>query len=226
MTRDTEAFIQHLAENVEPVRPFGRPWIRTGVWISVSILYVWVVLLMMVHWRGLPPITFDLRFIVEVFSGLAAGVAAAACAFASVIPGYNRKVLVGLVAPLAVWLGSLGDGCIQEWVRYGSQSLSLHHDLSCFPFIAFLGSLPAVALALMLRRGAPLTPHRTAALGGFAAAGLGNLGLRLIHPEGANIGLLVWHIGGVFVLAAAAAGAGHYLLNWRSITGVSRDSAQ
>lgn len=139
MTRDTETFIQHLAENVEPVRPFGRPWIRTGVWISVSILYVWVVLLMMVHWRGLPPITFDLRFIVEVFSGLAAGVAAAACAFASVIPGYNRKVLVGLVAPLAVWLGSLGDGCIQEWVRYGSQSLSLHHDLSCFPFIAFFG---------------------------------------------------------------------------------------
>ena len=78
----------------------------------------------------------------------------------------------------------------------------------------------------MLRRGAPLTPHRTAALGGLAAARLGNVGLRLVLPEDANVGLFVWHIGGVFLLAALAAGAGHYLLNWRSITGASRNTAQ
>ena len=76
----------------------------------------------------------------------------------------------------------------------------------------------------MLRRGAPLTPHLTAGLGGLAAAVLGNLGLRLVFPENVDIGLFVWHIGGVFLLAALAAGVGHYLLNWRSITAASQNT--
>jgi hypothetical protein len=217
MMKDTEQLIQHLAESVTPTRPLARPSIRTGAWLAISIPYLAVVLIVMVLRHGLPSVTLDTRFIVEVVSGLGAGIAAAMCAFGSVIPGFNRRFLFWLALPLAVWLGSVSLGCIQEWVRQGTRSLSLVHDPSCFPFIVFLSSFPAVVLALMLRRGAPLTPHLTAALGGLAAAGLGNLGLRLVFPEDANVGLLVWHIGGVFVLAALAAGVGNYLLNWRSI---------
>ena len=226
MMKDTERLIQQLAENVKPTRPLARPWVRTGVWLAVSVPYLAVVLAMMVFRNGPPSLTLDTRFIVEVVSGLVAGIAAARCAFGSVIPGYNRRFLIWLTVPLAVWLGSVGQSCIQQWIRQGFQSLSLHHDLSCLPFIAFLASFPSVVLAVMLRRGAPLTPHLTAALGGLAAAGLGNLGLRLVFPEDANVGLLVWHIGGVFLLAALAAGVGHYLLNWRSITGASQNTAR
>ncbi len=165
----------------------------------------------------MPSPVLDLRFIVEIIAGLAAGLVAAACAFGSVIPGRDRKLLLLLIVLIAVWLGSVGENCIQELSQVGFHSLSLRHDLNCLPFIAFLGSFPAVVLVLMLRRGAPLTPRLTAALAGIAAAGLGNFGLRLVFPETADAGLFVWHIGGVFLLAALVAIMGHRLLNWRSI---------
>ncbi len=79
-------------------------------------------------------------------------------------------------------------------------------------------------MAVMLRRGAPLSPHTTTALGGLAAAGLGNFGLRLFHSQDASLMVLVWQVGTVFILTAMAAWAGHYLLNWRSIIGSDRGS--
>jgi hypothetical protein len=71
--------------------------------------------------------------------------------------------------------------------------------------------LPAVAMAHMLRRGAPLTPRLTAGLGGLAAAGLGNFAVCLSHPHGYD---LIWHAGTVILLAVLAAWVGSYLLRW------------
>ena len=64
------------------------------------------------------------------------------------------------------------------------------------------------------------------ALGALAAAGMGNLGLRLIYPEVVDLGLLTWHIGGIFVLSALAAVAGRAILNWQSVTGVFQNSGK
>ena len=84
----------------------------------------------------------------------------------------------------------------------------------CLPSIVLLGTVPAVVMAVMLRRGAPLTPYLTAALGGFAAAGIGNAGVRLVHPEDVSVMLLVWHVGSVMALSILAGSAGRYLLKW------------
>jgi hypothetical protein len=96
--------------------------------------------------------------------------------------------------------------------------------LFCFPAILLVGAVPAIAMAIMLRRGAPLTPHITSALGGLAAAGLGNFGLRLFHSQDASPMVLVWQVGTVFILTAMAAWAGHHLLNWRSIIATARSN--
>jgi len=85
-----------------------------------------------------------------------------------------------------------------------------------------VGAIPAITMVVMLRRGAPLMPSTTAALGGLAAAGLGNFGLRLFHTQDASLMVLVWQVGSVFVLAALAAGVGRYILNWASIIGNAR----
>ena len=81
-------------------------------------------------------------------------------------------------------------------------------------------------MVVMLRRGAPLTPHLTAALGGLAAAGIGNIGVRFIHPEDVSVMLMVWHVGGVMLLCAFAGSAGRHFLNWRSIIGASENIAR
>src|SRR5262245_27092335 len=139
------------------------------------------------------------------------------CGFRYGHPRYDRKFLFLPALPLAIWLGSLGDGCVEDWIHFGPDGLSLQPDWFCFPTIVLVGAVPAIAMAVMLRRGAPLTPHVTSALGGLAAAGLGNFGLRLFHSQDVSVMVLVWQVGAVCVLAAIAALAGRYLLNWRSI---------
>jgi len=189
----------------------------SGIYLAI------VVSLMKSH--GLPPKWDDPRFVLEQISALAVGVGAAVAAFATIVPGHNRSLLVILLIPLAAWLGTVGEGCMHSWTRLGPHALLLEHDLACFPFIALSGTVPAIFMALMLRHGAPLTPRLTAGLGALAAAGLANFFLRLFHPENVTLMLLFWHVGGVFVLSALAASAGRYLLNWRSITRAYEDTA-
>jgi len=221
MTMDTEKLIERLAEAVEPVRPLSRPWARTAAWLLAAIPYVALVVLAVSPRADLLAKASEWRYLVEQLAALATGIAAAAAAFATTIPGYDRRILFLPALPLAIWLGSLGEGCVQDWIQFGPDGLSLRPDWFCFPAIVLVGAVPAIAMAVMLRRGAPLTPHITTALGGLAAAGLGNFGLRLFHSQDASLMVLVWQVGTVFILTAFAAWAGQYLLNWRSIVGTT-----
>jgi hypothetical protein len=217
MTADTKQLIRQLAQNANPVRPLARPHTRAAAWLGLSISYIFVVLLIMPARNDVLSKWHDNLFIVEQIAAFATGVAAAVAAFATVIPGYSRRWVILPLPPLVVWLGSLGPGCLHEFVQLGMKGIPLTHNPWCFPFIVLLGAIPAVVIAAMLRRGAPLTPHLTAALGGLAAAGLANVGVRIIHPEDVSVMLLVWHVGAVMTLSALAGVTGHYFLNWRSV---------
>jgi hypothetical protein len=70
-------------------------------------------------------------------------------------------------------------------------------------------------MVFMLRRGAPLAPHATGALGGLAAAALGDFGLRFFHPQDASLMVLVWQFGAVVLLSALAGTVRHRILHWR-----------
>jgi hypothetical protein len=226
MTIDTDGLIRRLAEKIEPVRPLRRPWIRTAVWLAVSFPYVVLVIYLLRPRPDLASKVLEARYVIEQTSALAAAVIAAAAAFASTVPGYNRKFLMFPLAPLALWLGTLGHGCFQDWIHSGPGGLVVRPDWMCFPAIAFIGAVPAVTMSVMLRRGAPLTPHLTSALGGLAAAGLGSFGLRLTESQDSSVMVLVWQVGSVFLLSALAASAGRHLLNWSSITGASESTGR
>ena len=221
---ETDKLIQNLAETAAPVCPLSPPWARTIVWLTIAIPYIALVVYVVSPRADLLGKLSEFPYLLEQLAALATGIAAAAAAFATTIPGYSRKVLLLPLVPLAVWLGSLGYGCVQDWLQFGPGGLSLKPDWFCFPAIVLVGAIPAIAMALMLRRGAPLTPHLTTALGGLAAAGLGNFGLRLFHPQDASIMVLVWQMGTVFVLTALAGWAGRWLLDWRALTGTVRRS--
>jgi hypothetical protein len=106
----------------------------------------------------------------------------AGAAFASVVPGYDRRWLLLPALPLMLWLGSIGAGCLQLWSFGGP--VTVGRDWSCVLLITLTGAGPAAMMAWMLRRGAPLMPRLSAALGGLAAAGMGNVVMRLVHPPG------------------------------------------
>ena len=167
----------------------------------------------------------DARFLVEQIAALLTGITAAAAALATTIPGFDRRIVLFPLLPLAVCLTSLGQGCLENWIELGPGGLSLQPDWICFPAIALVGAAPAIVMAVMLRRGAPLSPQLSAALGGLAAAGLGNFGVRFFHPQDASLMVLVWQFGAVVMLSAIAALLGRYLLSWRSLVGVTKRGA-
>jgi hypothetical protein len=216
---ETDKLIQLLAAGARPVRPLASPWTRTVLWLAIAIPYMALVVVVISPRADLLAKLTEARFLIEQLAALTTGGAAAIAAFASTIPGYDRKVLLLPALPLAVWLGSLGEGCLKIFLRYGWAGLSLQPDWLCLPAIMLVGALPAVAMVIMLRRGAPLFPYLSAGFGALAAAGLGNFGLRLFHPQDASLMLLVWQFGSVFILTMLGCCAGRSILNWRSLTG-------
>jgi hypothetical protein len=216
MAMDTDKLIGCLAEKADPVRRLPSPWVRAASWFAIAIPYVAVIVVMMAPRDDLAVKLADPRFLLEQVAALCTAVGAAVAAFQSVVPGYSRRFLLLPLVPLSVWLASLGQGCVQLWLR-GSAWASFTSDFICIPAIALVGTLPAVAMVIMLRKGAPLWPHASAALGGLAAAGLGNFGLRLFHAQDASLMVLVWQMGTVFMLTILCGWAGRLFLDWRPV---------
>ena len=200
-----------------------------GELLAVSIPYVSVIVFVLTPRHDLVLKLGEIRYLVEQIAAFAVAIGAASAAFASTVPGYDRKFLFFPLVPLTLWLGTLGHGCMQDWLHLGPDGLTIRPDWICLPVIALIGAVPAITISAMLRRGAPLTPHLSSALGGLGAAGLGSFGLRLAESQDASMMVLVWQVGSVFILsalAALAASAGRYLLSWRSITGPSDNGVQ
>jgi hypothetical protein len=215
---DTDQVIQHLTENAEPVQPVSHPWVLTWAWLAAAIPYIALIVIVISPRADLATKLTETRFLIEQLAALGTGIGAAFAAFASVIPGYDRRLIFLPLLPLAVWLASLGQGCVQTLIALGPNGLSLTPDWYCLPSIVLVGMVPAIVMALLLRRGAPLTPHFTTALGGLAAAGLGNFGLRMFHLQDASLMVLVWQFGTVALLTALAGLAGGRLLQWQTLT--------
>ena len=107
---ETSKLIDHLVGAGEPVRPLFPPWRRTATWLMIAIPYVALVVLVVSPRSDLITRILEPRFAIEQLAALATGIAAAAAAFATIIPGFDRKVLLLPAFPAAVWLGSLGEG--------------------------------------------------------------------------------------------------------------------
>lgn len=217
MTRTADV-IRHLAASSAPVQPLRRPWTRAGIWCAMSLS---VIGLLDVVWpRHGVDVPIDRALAIEQLAALATGLTAAAAAFGTVVPGYSRKLLWAPLVPLVVWLANVGRLCAREWSTLGHLPPIVVH-WACVPVTIVTGAAPAVAIVIMLRRGAPMRPRLTAALAGLAVAGISNFGVRLIHPFDASFVVLAWHVVAVFALLAAASTLGAHVFNWRTVFAAS-----
>jgi hypothetical protein len=218
MVDDTRQLIRRLVTSVTPVRPLPRPWIRAAMWCAVSLPVVGLTVFVMSWSAESAWEHIDRRMLIQQLAALATGLTAAAAAFATTVPGYRRWIMLVPLVPLAVWLGDLGQWCIQDGYASGSSPWSFVAHWGCLPATMLVGAYPAAAMVMMLRQGAPLTPRLTTVLGALAAGGLGNFGVRFVHAADASIVVLAWHFGAVFVLSVLSASAGRLLFDWRQLT--------
>jgi len=202
------------ALGVEPVAPLRRPAVRALAWTAIGAVYLLAPVVAISPRGDLDVRLRDPRFLVEQVAALLTGVTAAVAAFATVVPGHRRGIVAWPAVSAVAWIAAVCVGAYGELVHAGTANLYLQADWGCVWAVLAGAAVPAVVMGTMLRRGAPLTPHVTAALGGLAAAGLGNLGICLFHPHSSNLVMLVWHCGTVLALAALAAAVGGQLLHW------------
>jgi hypothetical protein len=217
---ETDRLIHRLAADATPVRPLAGPWTRTGLWLAVAIPYVALVVILMSPRPDLAMQLADPRFQVEQVAAFLTAILAAVAAFGCTIPGRSRAICLLPMAPLAIWLGSLGYGCLQDWQALGPEGLRLRIDWDCLPAAALVGIVPAVAMVVMLRRGAPLSPRVTLALGALAVGALAQAGMQIYHVGDISLMVLVWHLGSVAVLAAVAGWIGRRVLRWPDLAGL------
>lgn len=217
---ETHELITRLAADTRTVRRLQPPWLRALVWLAIALPYVAAVVWGKLRMVDLTQTLAEPRFVIEQAATFATALAATVAAFASIVPGFDRRVLLLPLPPLALWLASVGHGCLQDWLQFGADGLAIRPDWECLPYAMVIGIVPAVAMVVMLRRGAPLLPRLTLVLGALAVAAIGNFGLQLFHFRDASIMVLFWHLGSVVVLSVLAGWFGRRVLGWRPARGI------
>ena len=215
---ETNELIERLAHRAGPVQRLSAPWHRTALWLAVSLTYGGAVVAALLI-KNSPPGAIDVRLVVEQVAILSTAILAAFAAFSSTVPGRDRRIGLLPLIPFTIWLASLGENCLSDWLRLGADGLALRPDWECVPAGLALSVVPAVAMVAMLRRGAPLTPRFTLALGALASAALVNFGLRIFHAGDISVMVLAWHFGALALVSALGGQFGRRVLNWRALAG-------
>lgn len=207
----SEDLIRTLASEAEPVRRLAHPAWRVVYWLSLSLVYVAVVVLIMGPRPDIGVKLGEPRFVLEITAAFLTSIMAAAAAFCAGCPGRPVWERFAPLPMLVLWLATLGQSCWQEVAAAG---LTLRPDFACFPNIVIAGLVPGALMLYMVRRGAPLAPVLTTALAALAAAALGAAALRLYHLQDASIMILVWQFGSVAIITGLGALIGRKLLRW------------
>ena len=211
---DTDHLILQLAERAQPVARLLAPWRRTMLWFAASLIYVGIVAAAYVSVRGGLPGPIQPRLVLELAAILATAITAAIAAFSSVVPGRDQRLFLLPLIPLGIWLAMLGHSCLQDWRVLGAAGVQVRADWDCAVPALILSVLPAGTMVVMLRRGVPLVPVVSLALGVLAAGAIANLGLRVFHAGDLSIQILVWHGGGAVLVSMIASLAGPRVLPW------------
>jgi len=213
---ESERYAARLAASSHPIDPLPPPGRRAALWLTLSAAWVAVVLLATGPGEGLLR-TDNARAVVEFAAALATAILAALAAFQSVVPGTRRNWTWLALIPAGIWFAVIGQGVVADFVEEGRAGIALHFDSACIPPMILAGLAPALAMVLMLRRGAPLRPRVTLMLAALATGALANASLHTVHGPDASIMTLVWHFGLVAGFAGLSAMIAPLLLSWRRL---------
>lgn len=209
----TEQLIQRLTAELTPVRRIARPAVRLAWWLLISMPAVVVVIWLFGLRPDLDARLGDHVFLIEEAAALLTalvGTYAALCAGLPDQPGW--KVWLPML-PMTLWVGVLGQQCIDLSLRFGTAGLQLTSDAMCLPAIAMGGLVPAIAIVIMLRRSGKYRTTHACLCGALGAAALGAAALRLYHMEDAAIMVIVWQLGSVALLSLIAGGISRILVD-------------
>jgi hypothetical protein len=210
----TPDLIDALVECATPVRRLRPPLVRASLWLAFAGLIL--ALLAIGHGvRGdLAERLHQPVFVVSIAAALATGVLAAVAAFVVSLPDRSQWWLLLPAPALAVWVGTIGYGCLTDWVSIGPDGVRFGETLRCFATLVLTSVPLAIALAAMLRYAALLRPGAVTLAGALAVAAITSSALSLIHDLDATMMILIWNLGTAALITGLGSVFGRLMFRW------------
>lgn len=191
----TDALIDGLAASARPVRRLRAPLLRAAAYLALTA----GVVAALIAWQG---VRADLLaqltqpgFFLSLGGAIATGILAAWSAATLSVPGRSPLWLLLPLPSLAIWLASVGRGCMVNWITLGNEQVQRAEVIDCALSLA-LAALPLTAAMLaLLNRAAPIRLGAATLAGGLAAAGLTSAAMTLLHQHDASVMVLIWNVG-------------------------------
>jgi hypothetical protein len=194
---NTNELIQRLSSDLTPVQPLWRPGRRALAWLALAAVYV-AVLTGLLARSGAPLDFASPQIWLPHVAAISASLLASWAAFASVIPGHSNRPATWAVIGALVWFAAVVVA--SRWHSDVATIVGARHEIACVAVIVVGGTPLLVAMAAMLRRGAPFTPVTTAALAALAVGALTNVSACFWRPHAVDDITLVWHGGAILAL--------------------------
>lgn len=209
----TPDLIAALAADATPMRHLHPPLACAAAWLIFAVSLIAAIAI--VH--GLRPDHAErLRqpvFPVAIVASFMIGILAAAVAFLLSLPDCSGLWLLLPAPSIAVWLSTLGYGCLTDWVSLGPDSVRVGEAARCFGTL-LVTSLPlSLVLLTMLRHAAPLRPSLTTLAGSSSVAAITATALSLFHSPDATIMILTWNLGTSVLIITLACTFGPKMLS-------------
>jgi hypothetical protein len=208
----TDDLVSAMVQEMGPVKRLQPPMLRAALWLAFSVL---VIALIVAVEGPRPDLAARLARPWEMAQLAAAALTAVlACisAFHLALPDRSDRWALLPLPGFALWVATLGWGCVADFVRLGPDGLALGTSWGCLGFILGLSVPMGGAMLLALRHAGPIRPVPTMATGVLSVAMLASVGLSIVHHLDAAIMVLVWHVGAVLLAVAVGAGAGGRIL--------------
>ena len=213
MTR-TPDLIDALVETAAPVRRLRPPIIRAGLWLAFAAIVLGLIAIA----HGLRPDFSDRvrqpLFVLGMLGALATGMLAAVASFRLSLPDSSRLWAVLPLPALALWVATIGYGCLTDWVSMDPDGLHMGEAIRCFATLLMTSVPLSIAMLVMLRYAALLRPLEVSVMGGLAVAAVTAFALSLFHDLDATVMILIWNLGSAVLIAALGSLFGQSMLTW------------
>ena len=210
----TPDLIDTLVQDATPVRRLRPPLVRAGLWLAFAAIVLGLIAIA----HGLRPDFSDCMrqplFVVGMLGALATGISAAVASFQLSLPESSRLWIILPLPALALWVVTIGYGCLTDWVSIGPDSVRLGEAIRCFATLLMTSVPLSIAMLAMLRYTALLRPLEVSVLGGLAVAAVTAFALSLLHDLDATVMILIWNLGAAALIASLGSLFGRSMLTW------------
>ena len=211
---ETPDLIDALVETATPVRRLRPPIVRAGLWLACAATVLGLIAIA----HGVRPEFSDRvlqpLFVLSMIGALATGILAAVASFQISLPDRSRLWTVLPLPPLALWVATIGYGCLTDWVSVDPDGVHMGEAVRCFATLLMTSVPLSIAMLVMLRYAALLRPLEVSVTSGLAVAALTAFALSLFHDLDATVMILIWNLGAAVLIAVLSSVFGRSMLTW------------